>query len=192
MCGRYFFDGETQAEVVRIVGRVKGSHMEEHWGDICPSQAAPVLTGRSPGLLLEEMCWGFPEQQRKGLLINARCETVLERRMFRDSILQRRCVIPAKGFYEWNKDREKVVFSTEEPVLYMAGFYNWFQEEDRFIILTTAANASVSPVHDRMPLILDSAELQDWVYEDSSLEFFLRRPGPLLNHYQEYEQQSLF
>ena len=82
--------------------------------------------------------------------------------------------------------------SENKPVLYLAGFYNQFQGEDRFIIITTQANGSVSPVHDRMPLILEEKELQDWVYDDKFLEFALHKTPPLLLRCQEYEQQSLF
>ena len=55
--------------------------------------------------MAEEMSWGFPQYQKKGLLINARAETALERKMFRDSVLHRRCIIPAKQFYEWDQGR---------------------------------------------------------------------------------------
>ena len=80
----------------------------------------------------------------------------------------------------------------DEPVLYMAGFYNRFQEEERFIIITTQANESVKKIHDRMPLILERQELEDWIYDDNFLEFALHKvPVQLIKH-QEYEQQSLF
>ncbi|MDY5986416.1 SOS response-associated peptidase [Sporofaciens sp. SGI.106] len=107
----------------------------------------------------EEMSWGFPQYQKKGLLINASAETALERKSFRDSVMHRRCIIPAKQFYEWDSDKNKVTFLREnQPVLFMAGFYDRFQDEDHFIILTTQANESVSPVHHRMPLILEKSK----------------------------------
>lgn len=171
MCGRFYTDD----------------------GDVYPSQAAAVLTGRPEGLRAEQMNWGFPRYESKGLMINARAETVLERKMFRDSVLHRRCIIPAKHFYEWDSYKNKVTFWREDkPILYMAGFYNRFQGEDRFIIITTQANASVQQVHDRMPLILEEQELQAWIYEDSFLDFALHRVPVQLMKYQEYEQQSLF
>jgi len=177
-------------------------------GDIYPSQSAGILTcnsrqknplsagsaaENSPTLELTEMHWGFPQYQKKGLLINARAETALERKTFRESILHRRCVIPARHFYEWDSDKNKVTFFREDrPVLFMAGFYNQFQDEVRFIILTTQANASVSPVHSRMPLILDEGELEDWVYDDIFTEYALHKTPTELLREQEYEQQSLF
>ena len=145
-----------------------------------------MITGRKPHLLAEEMTWGFPQYQKSGLLINARAETVLERKMFRDSVLHRRCIIPAKQFYEWDSDKNKAAFLREnQPILYMAGFYNCFLDEDRFVIITTQANESVSPVHHRMPLILDGNELEDWVYDDTFLEFALHKIPPQLYRRQE-------
>ena len=60
------------------------------------------------------------------------------------------------------------------------------------MILTTQANASVSPVHNRMPVVLDESELEDWVYDDKFTECVLHKIPPKLWREQEYEQQSLF
>lgn len=193
MCGRYYVDDETAHEIERIVRQVDAKIKKERLGDVFPSQRASVITGRNSGLLAEEMNWGFPQYQKKGLLINARAETVLERKMFRDSVLHRCCIIPAKHFYEWDKQKNKVTFLRKDsPVLYMAGFYNSFQGEDRFIIITTSANDSVKAVHDRMPLILENTELEDWILDDSFLEFALHKIPSQLQSRQEYQQQSLF
>ena len=144
-------------------------------------------------LSAKEMKWGFPQYQKKGLVINARAETVLERNMFRESVRRRRCIIPAGQYYEWDAQKNKVTFSgQDQPVLYLAGFFDRFQDGDHFVILTTAANASVSPVHDRMPLILEKEELESWIYDDAFLEFALRKVPAKLQKSQEYEQQTLF
>ena len=60
------------------------------------------------------------------------------------------------------------------------------------MILTTEANPSVSPVHDRMPLILDPEELEDWVLDDEATEYLLHKTPVLLKAHAEYEQMSLF
>lgn len=193
MCGRYYIDSETAGKIEKIAGKTNRTTNREHGGDICPSQYAAVITGRNHRLSLEEMKWGFPQYQKKGMLINARAETVLERRMFRDSVLNRRCAIPAKLFYEWDASRTRVSFRhRDDSVLYMAGFYNRFGDEDHFIIITTEANPSVRPVHDRMPLILESSELQSWIFDDQFLEYALHKQMPALERFQEYEQQTLF
>lgn len=193
MCGRYYVDEETVGEIERVVREVDEKLRGGRTGDVFPSQPAAVLTGKVPGMKAEMMKWGFLQNHKNGLLINARAETCLERRTFRDSVLHRRCIIPAKRFYEWDSRKNKVAFSKKNmPVLYMAGFYNVFQGEERFIILTTQANASVASVHDRMPLLMEARELEDWIYDDSFLEFALCKTPALLEGMRDYEQLSLF
>lgn len=193
MCGRYYIDDETAGKIEIFAGKIDRTANKKHTGDVCPSQYATVIAGRNNRLSLEEMKWGFPQYQKKGMLINARAETVLERKMFRDSVLNRRCVIPAKLFYEWDASRTKVSFRcTDDSILYMAGFYNRFGDEDHFIIITTEANQSVRPVHDRMPLILESSEVQSWIFDNQFLEYALHKQMPVLERFQEYEQQTLF
>ena len=139
------------------------------------------------------MFWGFPGYYKKGLLINARGETILERKTFRDSVLHRRCIIPAGHFYEWDSDKNKAAFLRKDgTVLYMAGCYRRFENEDCFVIITTQANDSVSRVHDRMPLILEKDELKAWLYDDHFLNFALNKTPVELEKCQEYEQLSLF
>lgn len=193
MCGRYYVDDQMAREIEKIVTEVDEKVRTQLTGDVCPSQNAAVLAKKGKGMVLEMMKWGFPQYQRKGLLINARAETVLERRMFRDSVLHRRCIIPARHFYEWDRDKNKASFyRKDECVLYMAGFYNFFEDENRFVIITTHANASVEKVHDRMPLILEKDELENWIFDDGFLDFALHKTPVQLKKFQEYEQQSLF
>lgn len=194
MCGRYYIDEEMTAEIQKVVREIDRELRLPKSGDVHPAERALVLAGSQVGhrVQAKAMRWGFLRYDHKGLLINARAETVLERTAFRDSAMQRRCVIPARWFYEWNREKEKAIFLREDaPVLYMAGIYRRFEAEDRFVILTTQANASVAPVHDRMPLVLEKRELEDWVYEESFMRYALQRTPVLLKQRQEYEQQSL-
>ena len=146
MCGRFYVDEGTAKEIERVIRGVDLRIQKMRAGDIYPSQPAGILTCHSrqkeplapdlvtpnaPTFELKEMHWGFPQYQKKGLLINARAETALERRTFCDSVRHRRCIIPAKHFYEWDSDKNKVTFFREDrPVLFMAGFYNRFQNEE--------------------------------------------------------------
>ena len=79
----------------------------------------------------------------------------------------------------------------DSPVLFMAGCYNQY-DQDRFVILTTDANPSVSPVHERMPLILEPDELESWVLDDRATEFILHKTPVMLKSSTEYKQMSLF
>ena len=79
----------------------------------------------------------------------------------------------------------------KRQVLYMAGFCDWFENEKRFVILTTKANASMEKTHDRMPLILEKEQLADW-FDDKKMEQLLQHTPVMLKREAEYEQQSLF
>ena len=193
MCGRYYVDDETAREIEKIVRNLDRKLHVERTGDIRPSQSAAVIRGKEENLMTECMAWGFPRFDGKGLLINARAESALERKTFRDSIQHRRCIIPAKGFYEWDKSKEKFSYERKDaPVLFMAGCYNRYQDEERFVILTTEANPSVAPVHHRMPLILDPEELEDWVLDGRATEYILHKTPVLLRSSTEYKQMRLF
>lgn len=112
---------------------------------------------------------------------------------FRDSMKYRRCVIPARGFYEWNKSKEKFSFERQDSRrLFMAGCYNLFKNEMHFVILTTSANLSVAPVHDRMPLILEADELEQWILDDGSAVQMLHKIPVMMKMRADYEQMSLF
>lgn len=193
MCGRFCVDIDIFREIERLIQGSVHTYGNMPQRDVFPSEKAVVLTGKGSTLSAEEMHWGFLQKEKKNLLINARVETVLERSLFRDSVRRRRCIIPARYFYEWDRQKNKVQFERENsPFLYMAGFYDCFQGEERFIILTTNANDSMSGVHDRMPLLLEEEELQAWVYEEASLEKILKKVPGSLKRSQEYEQLSLF
>ena len=76
--------------------------------------------------------------------------------------------------------------------MFMAGFYGRYEDGDRFVILTTAANASMKPVHDRMPLLLERDEAAGWVLDDGKTEAILHKVPCLLERRTEYEQLTLF
>lgn len=193
MCGRYYVDDETAREIEKLVRDLDRRLKMERTGDVFPSQNAMILKGEGNHLAAEQMRWGFPGFEKGKLLINARAETALERPTFRESVQDRRCIIPARGFYEWNKSKEKFTFERKEtPVLFMAGCYNRYEGQERFVILTTEANPSVASVHNRMPLILEPEELKDWVLDDGATEYLLHKTPVMLEHRAEYEQMRLF
>ncbi|MCH5257832.1 MAG: SOS response-associated peptidase [Lachnospiraceae bacterium] len=199
MCGRYYVDDDTAKEIEKLVQsvdekmkrKVEEIHLQPK--DIHPAEIAPVITADNTDLCCKWQRWGFPGFNGKQLIFNARSESALEKKMFKESVEHRRVVIPAAWFYEWNKNKEKNIFYLEgQSVLYMAGLYNRYQNEDCFVILTTAANESMIPVHDRMPLLLERDDIGKWLFEDQLTEAFLQKTPPLLGRRADYEQMSLF
>ena len=160
MCGRYAISQEEK-EMLEILNSVSG---ETKTDEVFPTNQVPILTGN---LQPQLMTWGFPHFKNKNVIINARAETAQEKKMFRGSLLEKRCVIPSTGFFEWDREKEKHKFNLpDSEMLYMAGLYQSFNGSDRFVILTTAANDSVKPIHDRMPVVLEKECLSEWLSGD--------------------------
>lgn len=199
MCGRYYVDDETAGEIEKLVQQADERLRAEKGRDIHPSDIAPVVFQKDKKLCCGFQRWGFPVSfqgesgKKKQLLFNARSETALERQAFRESVRNRRAVIPASHFYEWNREKEKNIFRRAgTPVLFMAGCYNRYEDGDHFVILTTSANESMRPVHDRMPLILEGEEIEEWLQNGGRTEEFLWKVPCLLERRADYEQISLF
>lgn len=151
--------------------------------NIAPGQ--PVLVVRSDSVSrvkreLVHLLWGLiPPWQKQltaqGGLINARGETAHEKPSFRHALRRRRCIIPASGFYEWK--RSSCTHRTPQPyyfrdpqgkVLAMAGLWEiWHgpagEVIESFCLLTQTASGVMEPIHDRMPVILPLADIDDWL-----------------------------
>nr|WP_302551171.1 SOS response-associated peptidase family protein [Enterocloster clostridioformis] len=197
MCGRYHFSAELLDEI-RDLTEQKDWKLELGVldRDIHPGDTAPVITaaGDQGGSLRAcRQKWGYPGPGGKGLVFNARSESVFEKRMFRDSVSQRRAAVPVSWFYEWNKNKEKFTFTKEgSQILFLAGFYGRYEDGDRFVILTTQANASMAPVHSRMPLVLEREQVREWILDSKKTKELLGQEPPRLARDCEYEQQTLF
>lgn len=194
MCGRFYVDDEMAIEVERLVRNIdRDINRKSENLDIYPSNEALILSGASKETVVSRMKWGFPSFKGNGLIINARSEGVLEKSMFSKSVLERRCLIPARGFYEWDKNKNKVTFQRpDNGIIYMAGIWRNYEDLNHFVILTTEANAAMKEVHSRMPLILEKEEIDPWLFDNKAMEFLLHKTPLELIHTGGYIQQSLF
>ena len=196
MCGRYHIDRDMVMEIEDLAKSMdipfKMNRQDFACGDICPNDMAPVLFFNGKSICCRCQHFGFPGKDGQ-LIFNARSESAAEKVTFRESILHRRVVIPTVWFYEWNKSREKNIFLPKcEKVMYLAGCFNRYQGQERFVILTTEANASMKPVHDRMPLSREKDEVAAWILDGDKTEEFLHKTPNLLERHTDYEQLSLF
>ena len=192
MCGRYFWNDDAEDEFLEDFPDLASVVRRLRAGDYTPGMSAPALAaGTGSGVCMEPLLWGFPGFDKGRLLINARAESVKDRPTFADSFAGRRCALPAAGFYEWDKKKEKVIFTIpDRPILYLAGIYRPYGDENRFVVLTREANASMEPVHDRMPLILSGDEVLPWVSDAAKAGEILTKELPMLKAERPYEQIS--
>lgn len=212
MCGRFFWDNDAEEafeddfpELIRIA---RAQEKSLRAGDYMPSMDALAVVGGQTAvgghsavgaqtaypakpISAEILKWGFPGFDKGKLLINARAESVKTKSTFADSFASRRCVLPAAGFYEWDRKKEKVTFRLgDKPILYLAGIYRPYGAEKRFVVLTREANDSMRPVHDRMPLILTKEEVRPWVGNMEEAGGILTKELPQLVTERPYEQMT--
>lgn len=194
MCGVYLLDDAVLVSIEGLIREIDERLQGRRFGkDIHPTETAPVIVGSDGGLKLTCQRWGYPGFQKSGVIFNARAEGVQEKKLFAEGIRRHRAAIPAKQFYEWNVRKEKnTFFRGDGQPLFLAGFFDMIENEARFVILTTQANDSMRSVHDRMPLVLEADQLEEWVCEDSSTDRILKQVPVLLERRADYEQMMLF
>ena len=192
MCGRYQIAAEADIfEMRNILDEINKRYRSApetiaaiKTGEACPTDTSPVLIQGKQKSRAVLMKWGFPKPGG-GVIINARAETAAEKPVFRLSLESRRCVVPTAGFFEWRREggRKKTKYLFRLPgakMLYLAGLYGIFQSGLRswagYVILTGPANASVSPYHDRMPLVLLPDGIEPWLTDAAFAQAFVQRP----------------
>jgi len=169
MCGRFYMDPQDEKEIKEIIEEINKKYKdtpelsEMKTGEIYPTDIVPVLTADSPML----MKWSFNNYAGKGQVINARAETAAEKPMFRKSFLEKRCLIPASCYFEWEKrgaSKQKYAIGLGEPI-FLAGLYRMEPKEKlpRFVILTRPAAPKLEFIHDRMPVILPKDNHMLWL-----------------------------
>lgn len=182
MCGRYVTEDDTSVDMSALYQEISQSYPDIRLksGEIFPTDTVPLLCGKE--LIPLPATWGYSGFQNKGVIINARSESIADKPTFRDGFLNHRCIVPTNGYYEWSKSKVKYRFNLPDTqMVYLAGIYRNTPEGIRFVILTTDANASVSPIHHRMPVILTSDMRDAWMYSAKEATDCLRTPTPLLN-----------
>lgn len=160
--------------------------------NVCPTNRIPVVTSEAGRRLYRPMRWGLIPPWYKApnggpLLINARSETVAEKPAFRTAVRERRGLVPAAGFYEWDRSDAGtplpyfVSRADGEPMVFAAIWQDWGPEGERMstvAVLTCAANAQMSRVHDRLPVILEPPDWPLWLGEAGHGAARLMAPVP--------------
>jgi putative SOS response-associated peptidase YedK len=192
MCGRFTLDPTTKLfERFKIDNRLDGLTARYN---IAPSQDVPVIIRQSPNRIVM-MRWGLIPHWAKdesigSKMINARAETITEKPSFKRLLPSKRCIVPASGYYEWQKTEGNgkqpfYIHDADDAYLPFAGLYTTWknpegQEIHSFTIITTSPTVNLQAIHDRMPVILEPDAEDVWLNPD------VTDPGaltPLLHPY---------
>jgi putative SOS response-associated peptidase YedK len=186
MCGRFVQtqSAETYAEYFSV-DVVRSDPLPASW-NVAPTDRVYAIAEHHDERLLGTFEWGLvpwwaKDRKIAAKHINARVETVADKPAFRDSFREKRCIVPADGFYEWEKkDKGKLphyIYRTTGEPLALAGLWAAWKDpetEERHrtcTIITGEPDATVAPLHNRMPVILPEAVWGAWLdptIEDSS------------------------
>jgi putative SOS response-associated peptidase YedK len=177
MCGRYGLVNDGTSLEQALSARWSGAALQQPRYNIAPTQHAPVLLDVDGARTLSMFRWGLIPFWAKDAaignrMINARAETVADKPAYRNAFRRQRCLVPASGFYEWQKTKAgKVphwIHAADGSLLTFAGLWERWDPQDAepvysFTILTTSPNALMQPIHDRMPAIIAEADRERWL-----------------------------
>lgn len=179
MCGRFSSSSKPEQIKKEFKVAVEDPAIFKPRYNIAPSQMIPVVLDRTGERIVAQLKWGLVPSWAKDALIgsrmiNARAETLMEKPSFREAYKSRRCIIPASGFYEWQRAEKGAkqpfyFYLTNKEVFGFAGLWEkWVDKKsgeslETCTIITTEANDVLKPVHDRMPVILQAADYDEWL-----------------------------
>jgi putative SOS response-associated peptidase YedK len=174
MCGRYSLV-PTENIAARFDVQQEQLSLQPRY-NVAPSQTMPVVVRNSPNRLVE-MQWGLipswsKEPRVQFSTINARAESIAKSPVFRGPFKSRRCLVPASGFYEWQRTgqgKQPYCIRLNDGELFaFAGLYDIWRDAEghelySYTIITTAPNELVAPIHNRMPVILHREDEDVWL-----------------------------
>lgn len=178
MCGRFAVTTPSDA-MARLFAAAPDNDLPKVPDyNVCPTNSVHVVTGGA-GRRLGAMRWGFIPHWYTSptdgpLLINARAESLAKKPAFSAACRERRCLIPADGFYEWTKDKAGnrlpwyITRTDGAPIAFAGVWQDWGQGEDRVstcAIVTCAANQMMSKIHHRIPVMVAPDDWPLWLGE---------------------------
>ena len=185
MCGRYYRRSDKQriTEAFRVGVPPSFEILPDY--NVAPTSVQPVIVeDRDSGeRALRPMFWGLipawcDDPKTLGVsTINAKAESLMQKPIWREPFSKRRCLVPADGFYEWEKTGAKsrqpwaFALQSDEPFAF-AGLWERWRSPDRksemetFSIITTEANELTAQMHERMPVILMPRDYERWLHRD--------------------------
>ena len=180
MCGRFAVTLPQDAMVSLFDATPANNLPEDERYNVCPTTQIAVVTSFEGTRHLRPMRWGFLPHWYKSptdgpLLINARAETVAEKPAFRAACRERRCLIPASGFYEWTKDADGARLpwyfydAAGAPLVFAGIWQDWARDDQAFTtcaIVTTSAGETMSEIHHREPVTLAPDQWAMWLGEE--------------------------
>lgn len=183
MCGRYNIQTDPRAWIdafTLLIDHRQAVQWQPRY-NVAPSQRVPVIRSVGDCRELIEMRWGYvptfvKEDRPRVQPINARADKLESSGYYHRSFQRRRCLLPAKGFYEWRRlGGSKIPCNIQLPgrqQFLLGGIWDTWRGIDTVAIITTDASAAIRKIHSRMPLIVPPEQAAEWLDGDSPAALF--------------------
>jgi putative SOS response-associated peptidase YedK len=205
MCGRYVA-AAPPSEIAKYFGAAPTETVLEPSYNVAPTNDVYAVVEHHDERRLEPLRWGLVPLWAKDLaigskMINARAEGIATKNAYRHAFRKQRCIIPADGFFEWKvvegqkRKQPMYIHRVDGEPLAFAGLWETWRGPERnddplrtCTIITTSANETMAPVHNRMPVILPPDSWAEWLDPemqdtDALAEFLVPAPSSLLTLY---------
>jgi len=180
MCGRFTLTADDTEDLARELGVEVVPEFSEQYRprfNIAPTDPHWIVRMKFEDRQILPAKWGLvnswaKDAKRAAAQINARADRLQESPAFRGAFEERRCIVPADGFFEWvgeKRDRRPIWYHRlDRGLIFFAGLYESWRVKPgewqrTFTIVTTGPNDVIAPVHDRMPVILPPERVDDWL-----------------------------
>lgn len=165
MCSRFWGVGGERIRTAFEIKKELGATLDTYYRS--PRDMVVAVYEAAGERALDQFCWGFTVPTSTQPVLHARVETVLTKPLFANAVRQRRCLVPAMGYFEWRQEgkRKQPYFfrrHDEEPIAF-AGIWRLYQDMRELCIITGEPNELVRNYHNRMPVILPSERYEAWL-----------------------------
>ena len=166
MCGRFSLSSNLEELQKEFSNEISGNFPAKY--NISPGQSPVVISLKKNNFYLNKIHWGFKVPKLGKLVINARSETIIEKPLFKNLLLQNRCLIPANSWFEWDNEKKPYLIKHKKnDIIAFAGLQRIEEnQESSFVIITADAEKDLKKIHNRTPLVINKENFLFWLGND--------------------------
>lgn len=176
MCGRFSLSSNLEELQNEFSNEISGNFPVKY--NISPGQSPVVISLKKNNFYLNKIHWGFKVPKLGKLVINARSETIIEKPLFKNLLLQNRCLIPANSWFEWDNEKKPYLIKHKKnDIIAFAGLQRIEENQERsFVIITTDAEKDLKKIHNRTPLVIKKENFLLWLGNDYKKAYNFLKP----------------
>ena len=176
MCGRFSLSSNLEELQNEFSNEISSNFPAKY--NISPGQSPGVLSLKKNNFYLNKIHWGFKVPKLGKLVINARSETIIENPLFKNLLLQNRCLIPANSWFEWDSEKKPYLIKHKKnDIIAFAGVQRIEEnKESSFVIITAEAGKDLKKIHNRTPLVINKENFLLWLGNDYEKAYNFLKP----------------